>query len=259
MDFSDILSWATDAIGTVASAIATFLNSTLAVLWDAIQSIISTLTSFIAWVWNAISQILSWLGSWWSWLKTNIIDPIISHLKNWLAWWKALLTPLVQWIHQVYEMEMWYYNNILKPALQFIQTLRQFLVVFRLLGFKWAAALDEYLEEAEEKIETAFLAVLQNLNLLSEWINFIVDPFGLFQPNIFVGSILRSVGAIVGAIWETQNVPLGASTLAQAQATNNQFTNSYVEQSSYLNLTQGPQPDDDADVEAVDLQYAQLG
>jgi hypothetical protein len=85
------------------------------------------------------------------------------------------------------------------------------LVLFRLLGFKWAKQLDQYLVNLENKINAGFLGAWKNLNILASWINWITDPLGLWSSNVWFGALGQSITGIWAMIWGTQNQPIGAA------------------------------------------------
>jgi hypothetical protein len=252
MGLADIIGAIGDAISSIGSDIAAFLNSAIAILWNDIQVVASVLQSVAAALWSALSTIWGWLTNAWDWLHTNVIAPIVDWIQNVTEWFSELIAPLKQWIQQWIAMYRWYWENIIKPGLDFIQRLRSFLVIFRLAGFKWAQELDAYLSNVEFKVENAFLAVWQNLNLLANWINFLVDPFGNIQGAVLLGSISPIAGAIYAALWGLQNGSLAAGSQAWSQGIFSQFSDSSVQQGAQTELTIGTQPADDAMVQQLE-------
>jgi hypothetical protein len=259
MDFLGILGSVLDAIGGVFNDIGEYLNKVLAIIWGDIKDVGDALKSVTDAIWKALNTIWTWLKEAWDWLKTNVIEPIHSWIHSVTQWLHQTLQPLIDWINQIRSMYEWYWNNILKPALNFIQRLRQFLLVFRLLGFKWAIQLDDYLSEAEQKLEQGFLYVWANLNLLAEWVNFIMDPFGLFQPQLFQGTVLRDVGAIYAAVWDATQAPVSGDQQKVASQDLALFAPGAAVSTSN-SLAQGiPNPTLQAYNQAIQAEIPQLG
>jgi hypothetical protein len=259
MDFLGIIGSVVDAIGGVFSDIVQFLNPVLAIIWGDLQAIAGALKAVVSAIWSAIESIWNWLTTAWEWLKENVIEPIQSWIHSVTQWLHQVLAPVIKWINQIRAMYQWYWQNILKPALNFIQRLRQFLLVFRLLGFKWAIQLDDYLSEAEQKLEQGFLYVWANLNLLAEWINFIMDPFGLFQPQLFQGTVLRDVGAIYAAVWDATQAPVSGDQQKVASQDLALFAPGAAVSTSN-SLAQGiPNPTLQAYNQAIQAEIPQLG
>ena len=200
MDPLSLLSWVGAAIDSQLSAVVTWATAGFNALLSNIFGLQGVLDGFIDWVKNALGSIVTWLGSLWAWLRDHVIDrlrDLFARIKDKLA---KIFGPLKRMIDQYRRMLQQLWQIYVKPIYDFIQRLRRVLVIFRLLGFKWAKRLDARLVKIETAISDAFLAVWANLNQLSNWINYILDPFGLIQPNVWLKSIQQSVGAIIGIV-----------------------------------------------------------
>lgn len=101
------------------------------------------------------------------------------------------------------------YNQfVLKPLLnmiRLIQQIRQFLVIFRILGFKWAAKLDALLVKQEQRL-------IKNVLVIQAWINFaisvidlMVDPSLILRKNFLLASLLSYLGAIKRVVFFGSN------------------------------------------------------
>lgn len=258
MDFASIFGAIGDAIETIGSTIAGYLNLVLPILWNDIKAVADALSKAVAELWSALSNIWDWLSNAWKWLHDHIIGPILDWIRNITEWFGEWLAPLKAWVNQIIQMYKWYYLQILKPMLDIIQRIRFFLVLLQLAGVKWAAQLDSYLTEVETKIQESFLAVLSNLNILASWINFIVDPFGNIQGAVLLGSISPIAGAIYATLWGLQNGSISAAGAANAQQLAYDFTTSGVQTGTIQELTGVPQPEDQPDVLAIDAAMAAL-
>jgi hypothetical protein len=248
MNFLDIFGSIADAIGTVAGTIGNYINLVLPIIWGDLQALADALKNAVSALWSALSSIWSWVKLAWDWLHNHVIAPIQDWIQNVTEWFSEWITPLKQWIDQWIQLYRWYWQNIIKPGLDFIQRIRQFLLIFRLAGFKWAAELDAYLQGVEFKVEGAFLAVWQNLNMLADWINFLVDPFGNIQGAVLLGSISPIAGAIYATLWGLQNGSLDPGTAAWSANIFSQFSDAAVQQKTQSELTIGPDANDTAAV-----------
>lgn len=203
MDFVGLFGFISDAVGSELTAIVDWATTGFSTLFGDIVSVGGVLGSFIDWVKGALNAIVAFLRGFWDWLKNISLKGIIDWIKR---HWDALK----RWLKQIKKnldlykrnlQDMW--NLYVKPFMDFIQRLRRALFIFRLLGFQWAKDLDAYLVKLENKINRAFLGAFQNLNILADWINFILDPLGLWSSNIWLGAIKQSAGAIWAIIWGT--------------------------------------------------------
>jgi hypothetical protein len=140
-----------------------------------------------------------------------------------------------------------------------LQRLRRVLVLFRLLGFKWAQKLDARIQAIETALTNSFLAVFTNLNRLADWINFILDPFGLFQPSVWLRSIAQSVGAIIGIVYGTMNDPGYAPASAQYVTPGGYYQRDNVLARFRQSSTAGILPEDADCIQSLRQSAASLG
>jgi hypothetical protein len=152
----------------------------------------------------------------------HLKDTILGHLIRDI-WREAMkiklklhqvLDPVLATIKRIRAIQQYYFDHLLKPYLDLIQRIRRVLVVFRLLHFRWADALDKYLVEREVQIQKLFLEARRDLNTLADWINFIVDPFHLINHNLFLGSAIRSAKELYAIVFGAQR---GSLSPAQAK------------------------------------------
>ena len=218
MGLSDILGIIGGALKDGLSAVVAFINAQLAILWADIQSVLSALGGLAKWAYQAFSDTFDFIGKMWDWLRTKIIDPIISHVQAITDRVKKFLKPLTDLIKRYRKMMQDNYRLYVKPMIDFIQRIRRVLTVFRILGFKWAKQLDARLVKIETEIQSAFMASWKNLNILSDWVNFVVNPFGKLSQIPLLGAISDSIGAVFNMIWGKQNNPLSASDAQKQDA-----------------------------------------
>lgn len=207
MDFLGLIGSVAGAIDSQVNAVVVWITGQLEILFgdiSAVNGLFGNLTDYLR---KTLSSLWTWLNQLWRWLQDTIlvkIRDLIEKMHDKLA---KIFKPLTDLITQYEQMLRDLWQRYVKPLYDFIQRLRRVLVVFRLLGFKWAKELDAYLVSLETKLTKAFMAVYGNLNILADWINYIVDPFGVFQPSVLLGSISQAVGAIIGMVYGKMNDP----------------------------------------------------
>src|SRR5437667_4322924 len=177
MNLFGILGFLGDAIGSQITAVVDWAAGGFLTLFGDITAVAGVLGSFIDWVKGALRAVIGFLGGLWTWLRDSILTKIISWIRRAYEWLHNLMQPLLRWIQMERALLYQLWNTYVKPIMDFIQRLRRALLIFRLLGFKWAKELDAYLVKLENKINRAFLGAFQNLNILADWINYILDPF----------------------------------------------------------------------------------
>lgn len=175
---------------------------------------------------KSMGGFFGWLGSIFSTLKTWILDA-----THWLL--HTLLPDMYQWINRIRQSlqkflqplinyikfeKAWLdqvFNNVIKPMLKIMQEIRSVLVVFRLMGFKWASALDGWIAGIESRLVAGFLRIRGDLNTLANWINYVIDPTGLFNVPLLLLSMFQTLPQLFAAL---AALPQAAITDAQEQA-----------------------------------------
>jgi hypothetical protein len=236
-----IISYVGSALGWGQS----YANALLSGLASALKQIFAQIVS----VFQYLAQ--TWLGqivkSIWNTLKT-IFAAVAKELKAIMA------------LFQQYEKLVRYWEQkILGPILNVIQALRKTLVIFKLFHIKQAAALDNYLSGIEGRLANIFLFYQRQLNSIINAIDLIVDPFGLISEGMFIGSAIRSIGAVWAGVMGYPQSGITSAQTAQAKA-RTQFYTAKSQQDYMKGLAAGGMnPDDQAIVEAQKQGYAQLG
>ncbi len=209
--FGDVL----DALGSALQ------DLTLAIL-DSLVAIINFLFELAAFTWEILlavanflwgffSRVLHFFRAIWKLGFHGVVGKLWSAFRTLRDFLHRILDPVISRIHDIIDYETRLFNTYLRPALNLIQRLRTSLVLFRLLHVKWAARLDARLAQIEGRIGTLGLGTLRELNTIRNYLSLILDPFGLFNPFIYVQSALRSITDLWNALHNAQERPLFAS------------------------------------------------
>lgn len=138
----------------------------------------------------------------------------IADLKKKVTAW---IDALIQLMHKLRDL---FNKYVLEPMLRtiaLIQKIRQFLVIFRLLGFKWAIKLDNLLLSAEQRLVTNVLTLQAYINLALSVLNLIVDPLLILKQNFLLASMLAFLGAVKRVFFFGANRTPSAAETMQAQ------------------------------------------
>jgi hypothetical protein len=232
--------------GMVQDAMGALYDVDVAV-WNWASGLFSDLWDALGAVWNWIDNILQTLWQWIQdaihWLFHTLLPTLIRWINDIRAALTKFLHPLIQWLQweKAWLNQVW--NNVLKPIMNFIQALRQFLVVFRLMGLKWAAYLDQYLAGLEARIASAFIQAQQEINMIQNWLNFIIGTNGLFNLPLMLLSQLQTLPQLWAALANIPSAAIGAVD-AQAQQTMAQ-SGTFSNAKSTLNSGAGGATSDD--------------
>jgi hypothetical protein len=178
--------------------------------WGGLGDVFSWVSGVFSKLWSIISNVVHWI-------LHNLIPDIIDVLHTLRDKLKAWLAPIVNYIKFQKAWLDALYQNVIKPVLTFLQRLRGVLVLFRLFHMKWAEELDQYIAGIESRITQAFLRMRGDINMLANWINYIIDPTGIFQPYPFMLSAISSVNQLWALIMDAPSWQLGAVDQQNAQ------------------------------------------
>lgn len=230
------------------------VDGAIGALYDIDEVLLDAIKTLASWIWDALKAIWQFLSNVWgmlaTWIKAGVhwlFHTLLPDLVRWVNEIRAKITawlhPLIQWIQYERALLNQFYNNVLKPILNLIQRLRSILVVFRLLHLGWATRLDQYLADVEEQIAAKFLQMVQSVQMVANWINWLTDPTGLFNVPLLLLSQLQTLPQLFAALWGLGNSPLGAADLQsqQADAASGTYSNA---QSDIIQRGSNPTTDD---------------
>jgi hypothetical protein len=181
-------------------------------------AIINAIISALVFIWNVLVQVANFLYN----AAVAIANALVTGIKLFVRGFIHVISDIVHgrflhlfqdyldlnkkihdWLDPVLRIlkriKQIFDTYILKPLLRtinMIQNIRKFLVIFRLLGFKWAAKLDNQLAAFERRL-------VQNTLVIQSWINFaisalslIMDPSLILRKNFLLASLLSFLGAV---------------------------------------------------------------
>jgi hypothetical protein len=203
-----------DWLDQFASDVGDAASATLlaAIIW--VFSLLVTVANFLfaidAALFNFTEGVFTNIGklfhSLWNLFFQGLILNIFKALRALHKWLEDHLKPIIAWLLKARAWLQRIFQQYLKPFLNMIQRMRQFLLVLRLLGVKWAAALDAKLAQLEGRIAGIFLTVQGVLNGAIDILNCLADPLNLFRRPTAVLSIRRIIPSLVRV---TTGYPIG--------------------------------------------------
>jgi hypothetical protein len=211
--FSGIIDTLVEIINAIISALVYLFNLLVAVfqfLYAALVAIANVLVAAVKVIARGFIHVLS-----------DIVHGRFLHLfQDYLDLKKKLtelLAPVLRILHTIKKIFDQYVTAPLLRFINMIQKLRQFLTIFRILGFKWAKKLDTALANWERR-------VVQNVLVLQAWINFaisavslIMDPSLIMRKNFLLASLLSFLGAVKRVVFFGANRTPSSDETKQAQ------------------------------------------
>jgi hypothetical protein len=187
---------------------ASALSGLAAAIWQAILFLFNLIIALAQFLLRLILAVLNYLADllkkvagffrmlWNSFFKRIFADffNVVRRLHGWL---EQHLGPIIRYIQKMRAYMDRLFRLYVKPFLNMIQRVRQFLQVLRLLHVKWAAALDAKLAKVEADVASLFLAVRGILTGAIDILNCLADPLNLFRRPTAVLSIRRIIPSLV--------------------------------------------------------------
>lgn len=237
-----------DVVGKMFKTITAFARALTSVLGNVFTGHFHIFTSAAQWIAHAMATLVK------KWIPSLISE--VQHLYTKL---RNLVKPVVDTIHRIRQIQEAYFNTYIRPILNFIQHLRQALVILRLMHVKFATQLDQRLANIEDQIYTRFMNVLREFNVVSDYINYILDPFGLFDSNLYLQTALRSIGGLFNALQDAQKFIVGAADKAANTADSHHFDREVMIKRVQQRLVTGPTASDQDTIKNLRAEFNALG
>lgn len=221
----------------------------------ALEWLYNALVAVILWVWNLLVAIVQFLLTvfktiakflvtvWNDYIKKGILW-LADHIQKLRAWLKRTLDPVIKFFQ---KLKHWYDTHILAQQLRLLkmlQAIRRFLAIFRIFGFKWAAALDNALADIQQRIEQSIAFVRGILNQIINTLALVLDPTLFIARNVIGGTLLGNLGALKRIFGYGDNRILSASEQATIDKQHSlYFASTVKDHLTTLNAT-GPTQDD---------------
>jgi len=194
-------------IGPLLSGLIGLFKSSDTATWESIAGTndlsFSILNNAFLGLGDAVVKIKGIFKSIWNDVILAVLSKLLAAYKKLRDLLVKIFAPVLKYLHLLRKLYDQYFNQFVKPVLNVLHKVRQFLQIFRLLGFKWAARLDSDIARIENKIVTAYTTLRQYLNIATSWIQLIVDPLGILRRNPLFASVIRSAPELRNALDRT--------------------------------------------------------
>jgi hypothetical protein len=259
MDFLGVLGFMSDAVDAQIQSVIVWATAQFSVMYGDVQNVSLALDETQKQQAGLWSSLWTWLTGLWDWLNRTIIQRLKDLIQRIHDKLKEIFGPLLDYLKRLRDRYRELWLQYVKPIYDFLQRLRRVLVLFRLLGFKWAQRLDARIVALETALTNSFLAVWSNLNMLANWINYILDPFGLFQPSVWLRSIQASIGAIIGLGTQKMTDPGFTTNPLQYSTAEGYYQRDTMTARIHARNLTGTLPEDDACMASLRATAASLG
>lgn len=197
MGFDDILNFISDTADVILGQAQDCCTAVFDFTFGVDSFLGGALTVLHDFFLGAFHRVLDFLRSLWRDGWKGVIPNLWHAIRNLFERLHKFFQPLIDYLHHVRQFWDMAYRLHIVPILNFIQRLRQILVIFRFFHFKFAQRLDGYLVDLESRIVRGLLIQRRALNLVIGWVSLIADPLYFIRVNFF----LRSFFAAVDDLW----------------------------------------------------------
>lgn len=191
---------------TLEDDILGFLNDLLTGVVAAFRVVFAALLAAVSAVWKGISATGKFLLHLWEGGIKGLLDKIVRGISAVIDYVEKLLAPIVRFLKRVRQIWDQVFKLYIKPYLNLLQKIRQYLLLLRLLHVKLAQKLDDRIVASEQLISSIFLQVRGYLNLALDTLNSLTDPRSLARL-VLVGVAGRQVAAATVRIFT--GLPIG--------------------------------------------------
>jgi hypothetical protein len=160
------------------------------VLWQIIGFVAQTIL-------NVIKAVGGFLDRLWKGFFQGIFTKVWNAIKAASTWLEAKLSPIVKYLQKVRAYYLKWFNTYIKPFLQLIQQVRQYLQILSFLHLGFAQKLDAWLAQLQAKIVQSFATIIGTINTAIDILNAIMDPAYLIRKPALLLSIRRQIPALV--------------------------------------------------------------
>lgn len=204
-----------------------------------------------------VDELKNIFGAIWNWLKSladtwlgQLIQSVWDWLKNLYEYIKGFVETLLAWFKWYESLVNYYYQKIFGPLLQIISSLRRVLLIFRIFHLKFAEELDSWLAQREAALARIFLFYHNQINTIVNWLNEIINPFGLINEGLYLQSALQSIGSLWSALKDVGDEPLTSTQLQQQQQYSQMFLYKNVTSTAVTTAASGPSAEFQSDLAA---------
>lgn len=193
-------------VGTDPGFLDATIEAIVSLVQAAFQAILRVLAQIIAFV-NVFAQLIArafitvgqFFSHLWNSFFKGIFTTVFNGVRSAQQWLEQRLRPLIKFLQRVRKLYDAWFLHYVKPFLQLLQHIRQFLQILRLLHINVGIELDRILSTIESRITSTFLQFRSLLNNSIDLLNILADPTLLFRKPTLVISIRRTIPAIIRA------------------------------------------------------------
>ena len=145
---------------------------------------------------NTLGRALQAFVKVWVRIIRPMLDALGKVIREVMRIYEKYARPVLRAIRRIRQEILYWYERVVRPILQAIQVIRTAIYIFRVAGFKWAEEVDAKLVRLQAAIMRPLWYALEKLNVVSAWINVILNADGILRTNVLFNSIDQVAGRL---------------------------------------------------------------
>ena len=196
--------------GLFSGGVSAAVKGALEGLRTSVKETTDRLLRFAWLIGNVLGRALQALVKVWVRVIRPMLDALGKVIREVMRIYDKYARPVLRAIRRIREEILYWYERVVRPIIQAIQVVRTMLYIFRVAGFRWAEEIDAKLVRLQARIMAPLWYALEKLNLVSAWINVIMQVDGLLRGNVLFNSIDAVAGRLARLLWWNGRVSVGS-------------------------------------------------
>jgi hypothetical protein len=204
--FGDFLNSVFGDVAVFIGEIVRFLQALLVLLIQLFVFLWNAIVLVAQYALNALKATARFFAHLWKGFFNTILPKVLDVIRKVHKWLESHLRPVINWLKKA---QVWMEHHVWAPLrayIQFLQRIRRYLLILRLLHIKWAEKLDQRLSRTESELAHTFLLVRGYFNQIISWVNAASDPLRLGRMVLAATFGRRMTAAVVRVI---TGLPIG--------------------------------------------------
>jgi hypothetical protein len=193
-NLGDALSGAGDAIVADIAAVASWLLQVIVYIGNVLAGWIQALGQYL---FSALQQIGKFFVHIWDTFFKGLWTRLLKILKSSQLWNDIRHGHILAALIDLRKLMDALFTNFVRPILNMLQQIRQFLQLLKLLHVNFAAQLDAWIAQTEQRIAGAFLTIRAAVNGAIDVLTLIADPSLLLRKPTLIISLRRTLPAVI--------------------------------------------------------------
>jgi hypothetical protein len=210
------------ALGAAAAAIASAADAVVAAAISGIQKALTALGNALQQVFGELARLAGLILKFLQGLLLDIVHGLVAAVAKIGALLQDVIhnviMPALQALQKLRNYLIGLYERFFRPLLIFLQRIRQVLAILKAFHIGFASKLDAAIADIQAKISAPLFYLLRYTNAIANYLNLILTFNYLLQKPLFLNSLNAYKGSAIGLQLNAMNPVPDPAALAALQA-----------------------------------------